>query len=72
MAAEKTQLNVRLPQTTVERVKVIAAVEDRTVTDIMEEAVTTLVDQRKRSDEWQTKHKAWAEKQRALLKAMRL
>lgn len=68
---KRTQLNVRVRETVSQQLKVVADVEGSSLSDVAERAFTQYIEERKQDAEWQEQHKQWADKQRALLKAMR-
>lgn len=61
------QLNVRLDETLVRQLRTISEIEDTPMTDLVDEAIRTLVDQRMSSKTWMRRYEEWASRTRELL-----
>ena len=67
---EKGQLNLRLPQSLIDQLRVVAEVEGEYLSPLIKGVLEDYIESKRQDPEWQEKHKEWATRQRALLKAL--
>lgn len=71
MTSSKTQVNVRLSESLATKLRGMSDIEGVNLSDLAEEAFSNLIERRKQDPGWQERYKAWEEKQKAIMKALR-
>lgn len=65
------QLNVRLDTGKIDRLEAVATIEDRSITELVDEAIGLLIEQRRTDPEWQERRRDFERRQAEVLEKLK-